>query len=299
MKKKFNYVHKISLDSILTKLAIVQFEKNIKKNKKINNRLWASFNSDFIGIHLNAYPYYEFIELETCFSFLNEFNIDFKKGVAIDIGANIGNHSIYFSERFSHVYSFEINPQTYELLKFNTKNTNITTVNLGLSDVSSIVKFKQDNLNVGHGKIVKECEDSNLELKVVTLDSQNLQLDNLGLIKIDVEGHELNVLKGAISTIEKFKPVILFELAIEEFKDGVPNTIEFLEKNGYQIYVHLSKENRGIKRIMRVFKELLFGIRNEVIIQVDGPDIIPNYYSMVIAVHKDFYRNGPRGADLM
>jgi FkbM family methyltransferase len=297
MIKKFNYKHKISLDSILTKLAIVQFEKNLKKNKTINNRLWASFNSDFIGIHLNAYPYYEYIELETCFSFLNEFNFDFHKGVAIDIGANIGNHSLYFSEKFSQVYAFEINTQTYELLNFNTKNTNITTVNLGLSDVNSVVKFQQDNLNVGHGKIVKESEDCSLMLKVGTLDSQNLQLDNLKLIKIDVEGHELNVLKGAILTLKKFKPVILFELTIEDFKDGVPNTIDFLEKNGYQIYAHLTKENIGIRRLMRVFKEFLFGSRNEVIMQVDGSDIIPNYYSMIIAVHKDFCENGPTRVD--
>jgi FkbM family methyltransferase len=291
---KVIYTHKITISSILTKLAIVHFQKNIRKNKKINDRSWASFNSDFIGIHLNAYPYYEYIELQTCFSFLSKFDLNFHEGEAIDIGANIGNHTLYFSERFLHVNAFEINSRTYELLDFNTREiNNISTFMLGLSDKNEIVRFRQDNLNVGHGKIVDDSEDNkyDLEFKVNTLDSQDLQLTNLKLIKIDVEGHEFNVLKGAISTIQKFKPVILFELSIEDFKNGVPNSIDLLEKNGYFIFVNLIKNNNVIIRYLRVIKELILMRRNEVIKQIKGKKILPNNYNIVIAVHKDTFNN--------
>jgi FkbM family methyltransferase len=292
--KKVIYTHKITLNSILTKLAIVHFQKNIKNIKKKNDRSWASFNSDFIGIHLNAYPYYEYIELETCFSFLSKFDLNFHKGEAIDIGANIGNHTLYFSERFLYVNAFEINPRTYELLDFNTRKiNNISTFMLGLSDKNEFVRFRQDNLNVGHGKIVDDSEDNkyNLEFMVNTLDSQDLQLTNLKLIKIDVEGHEFNVLKGAISTIQKFKPVILFELSIEDFKNGVPDSIDLLEKNGYFIFVNLIKNNKGVTRYLRVIKELILMRRNEVIKQMKGKKILPNNYNIVIAVHKDTFNN--------
>ena len=54
---------------------------------------------------------------------------------------------------------------------------------------------------------------------MITLDSLNL--DNVGLIQLDVEYYELNVLRGAIETIKKFKPVITCELGFLSYFDAV------------------------------------------------------------------------------
>ena len=105
-------------------------EFNISRGGKM-----AIFANDYIGIHINQYGFYDGFDLDMIFSFLTPILDDIKNGIALDIGANVGNHSIYFSKYFSSILAFEPHPRIFELLSFNSKIVdNVMPYNFGLGD---------------------------------------------------------------------------------------------------------------------------------------------------------------------
>ena len=95
----------------------------------------AVFSSDHISHDINLDGIYEKDYLITLIKWLKSIQYNIFNGIAIDIGANIGNHSVFFSKFFKKVYSFEPNPKTFELLKINAKlNNNIYVRKTGLSN---------------------------------------------------------------------------------------------------------------------------------------------------------------------
>ena len=130
-----------------------------------------------------------------------------KNKVCLDIGANIGCHSVILSNYFSKVYAFEPQKEVFKLLKKNiTVNgcKNVVINNFGLSDKESTAKMKcfNENKSVNIGGIgITDDENGCETIKIKTLDSLNIQ--NIGFIKIDVEGHEYNAFIGGLSTIKK------------------------------------------------------------------------------------------------
>lgn len=75
----------------------------------------AVFSRDHVGIRVQVDGLYEKPYLEFFIEWL-KFNFS---GLALDVGANIGNHSVFFSKYFQKVMSFEPNPSTYHLLSYN------------------------------------------------------------------------------------------------------------------------------------------------------------------------------------
>jgi len=145
------------------------------------------------------------------------------EGVYVDVGANIGNHSIYFN-RFCEstvVYSFEIDEKIFALLKKNMENNcsedTYQLKEIGILDKKGFVDISETNhLNAGMTKIVNV---EGTEKKVNTLDNLLDGVKNIVLIKIDVEGLELQIINGALKILEDQSPVIFAELATDtEFK---------------------------------------------------------------------------------
>ncbi len=146
------------------------------------------------------------------------------EGVYIDIGANIGNHSVYFN-RFCNatkVYSFEIDEAIFSILKRNMeqncKDGTYHLSDIGILDKKGFVDLSDTNhLNAGMTKIVN-VEGTHRE--VDTLDNVMQGVDNIALIKMDVEGFELDIIRGAQHILETQSPVIFAELATKaEFKN--------------------------------------------------------------------------------
>jgi FkbM family methyltransferase len=136
----------------------------------------------------------------------------------IDIGAHIGTYSWLTSPHFNHVHSFEPNKEVYNYLCGNialrNQSNKIDTYCLGLSNKEDeLIYYQRSNDGGGNGfENVKSSEDTTVKgkLKVKTLDS--FKFNNVGFIKIDVEGHEKNVLLGAKETLKNNNyPPILFE----------------------------------------------------------------------------------------
>ena len=68
---------------------------------------------------------------------------------------------------------------------------------------------------------------------VKRLENNLLTITTYELIKLDVEGGELNAFKGAINTLNKFKPIIAFEYLN---KNNIESPIPFLKENGYDVF---------------------------------------------------------------
>jgi FkbM family methyltransferase len=135
----------------------------------------------------------------------NQHHIELIKsnGVVVDAGANVGVFSIFVATKHpdSTIYAFEPTPSTFAVLKENTKYyPNIKVFNCGLGDkneTSTIVTAAHSGGNyIGVG-------GSPIEVK--TIDGLNIPMD---FLKIDTEGYEANILKGAAETIKKYKPIL-------------------------------------------------------------------------------------------
>jgi|GEM_PF-6418423 len=154
------------------------------------------------------------------------------KGDIIDVGANIGNHSIFFALFLDrHVWYFEPNKPAFEILRSNVKVNkihNITLLEYGLSSSPGRASIKSsDNYNIGAAKTEV---DVNGVAELRTLDDSVDKAKRISIIKIDVEGFELEVLKGAEKTIREHKPLIMVEcINSNEFSANS----DFLLRRGY------------------------------------------------------------------
>lgn len=167
----------------------------------------------------------------------------------IDVGANIGNHTIYWAlERNANkIYCFEPLPEAFKILSKNIElnflNDRVQLYNVGLSNEccnGSVLDFSVGN--VGSTTFRK---DSNGKISFKTLDSFDFP-EKIHLLKIDVEGAEMDVLCGAKNTILKHKPVI----SIESFnhKDELNNFMESLSYEMVRVvrdedFIYVHKEN--------------------------------------------------------
>ncbi len=162
--------------------------------------------------------------------------------VVIDVGANIGNHSIFLRSFLAdHLISIEPNPNVIPQLRRNlSKNIdNYTLLECAVGDKESrggIVVPELMGNNIGAAQI-NECDDEG-DIEISTIDSIFSNWESgvksstfIPLIKIDVEGMECQVLKGAEKTIIKYRPHIFAEAAT---KDNFQKIYHYLRPLGYR-----------------------------------------------------------------
>lgn len=168
---------------------------------------------DHIGKTIErTHNFYESPLLDAVVSFLEPGDLVY------DVGANVGNHSVYFAAvAGAQVLSFEPVPEALALLEENRDRNGlqerITIYPVGLADTerSASASFRDHNLGAS-----RLHEDAEGELPLATLDGiAELQNRNPVLMKIDVEGMEEAVIRGARETIARSRPVIVCECALE------------------------------------------------------------------------------------
>lgn len=166
--------------------------------------------------------------------------------ISFDVGANVGLISAALSRNFEKVYSFEPDPRCHDLFHSNLEANCARNVNLhkiGLSSKEGPLEFNLGT-EVGHstleGAHITSLESS-ISIESRTLDSftKELGISRIDLLKIDVEGHELDVLVGATSLLRaKAIRKIIFEHSASLFEAQGRDTFEvydFLTKLGYLI----------------------------------------------------------------
>lgn len=132
------------------------------------------------------------------------------KRTMLQAGGNIGAYPIWFSKIFNQVITFEPEPLNYECLLLNIKEhniNNITSYNAALGNENKNVSIRFDNNNCGGHNIL--IEEGNVKMMKI----DDLELKELDLLMLDVEGQEIECLKSAEQTIKKFSPVICVEVA--------------------------------------------------------------------------------------
>ena len=139
--------------------------------------------------------------------------------IALDIGAHIGSHTLTLARLVGptgRVYAFEPQKKVFRELVYNLKLNEIShaiPLRFAVSSESGIVEMDpiqgaDGQVRVGKGGDVVEAR---------TIDS--FGFSNVSLIKIDVEGHQLPVLKGAERTIRTSHPVIIIEIGREQRRE--------------------------------------------------------------------------------
>jgi len=137
-----------------------------------------------------------------------------------DIGANIGNHTLFFAANSpeAEVYAFEPMKINYKLLEKNINNNKLSSrVHLynnavGLLSGKAHMKTKSDNNN-GTAHIVEEDDPNTETVEIIVIDELDLPVPDF--IKIDTEGYEVQVLQGMRKTLEKSNAFIWIELDTE------------------------------------------------------------------------------------
>jgi FkbM family methyltransferase len=136
----------------------------------------------------------------------------FKNQIALDIGANLGIYSDFFSHFFKKVYAFEPSNIAYPILKLNVKKKNVILFNYGLSNKNKNYFFKESSTNISAGKIFNS---GNL-IKCFKIDTfiklNKIRPIEIGFVKIDTENQEIYVLMGAINFLKQTKSIIGLEI---------------------------------------------------------------------------------------
>jgi FkbM family methyltransferase len=146
-----------------------------------------------------------------------------KNKVVIDIGGNCGLTSIPFCLNGYEVYTFEpikMNVDLIEMNKIENKCDNLTIIPYALSDKTKdeiiYVPYCSDNTSFNKNVAVSNMRDKTIcfeeTVKCITFDEwlENNEPINIGFIKIDVQGHEKNVLDGMVKFLSNCNDVYLF-----------------------------------------------------------------------------------------
>ena len=169
------------------------------------------------------------ITFEKCIPHITNFT------TAIDVGCRYGQFTRPILEYFDHCYSFDYRlTKDMKALLAETLGKKVTYYQTGLSD-------KEETATAWGGVIVEHRhehvkDNKKIQASLRTMDSYGIQ--DVGFIKIDVEGHELMVLRGALNTIERNNPVICIEQndATEKWGKGKEfEALDFLKDIGYTV----------------------------------------------------------------
>lgn len=227
-----------------------------------------AFDAITLAIHLDGRYEHEELEFlaETIFPKLPS------RSACLDLGANIGNHSLHFAEHFDRVIAFEPHPRTFGLLKLNADLApNVVAINCGLSSSAGQVSVNENRGNMGASSIGRQADAGgravSFELRRVDDIAEVRACAAISFVKIDVEGHELEALKGAAETLRRHQPVIAIEALGNEVCEGSTAALDFLRSLGYSYCYEL--RNSGligllpgrVAKALRALSALLTGVR--------------------------------------
>ncbi len=217
----------VSLGSIMRVLEVgpdrtLEIKKNslpILKTLDDLKFLWNRHDPRTAISCLLAQGFYERIETNVLKYFGN------LPGSVIDIGANVGYYSIVLGKLISDndsLIAIEANSKVFSQLRGNIEindlNQKVIALNILLSDKESLTQFYEPKTSGSSASSLRNlhpAEDTSIESLIsVRLDNIEIvrNLKAISLIKIDVEGAELEVVKGALETITQNSPIIFIEL---------------------------------------------------------------------------------------
>ena len=217
--------------------------------------------SDLISNHLKKELYEDDIHQLALKLLINE-----PSGTVLDIGANLGTFCVPLARKIPKLKFHAFEPQrliSYQLCANVIINSldNVYTYELALSNKDTSIDFDMPNYaaetNIGAFSIDNEARNNEYECSTVnTTDRIDLipldflTFDNIRLIKIDVEGHELEVLQGGFETIKRNNyPPIIFEAWTWKpwYQDKRTQVFDYLQSYGYEIK-EMGQNNLAVRK---------------------------------------------------
>jgi FkbM family methyltransferase len=232
------------------------FVKCIPQNYQYPPRTFRKVVRHGVGYNLDISEYMEWvIYFDLNVEHRNELYPLIKPGFVIfDVGTNIGETLMSFAHlvgKGGFVYGFEPVPFTYAKCMDNlalNSFSNVKVENIALSDRAEKLFFDPLTYNNSGGIYMrKDADQEGGMVEAITLDEfvERNSITRLDFLKIDVEGFELNVLKGAVNSCKKFRPVLFIEVnSLNLSRQGVTSKdlINLIVSYGYHIHKVDEKE---------------------------------------------------------
>lgn len=231
---------------ILTLFGKLGLFKDVVLVGDIKNKSVAVLNlSDWVQQLVYFFGVYEFEKRETnAWIALTEEN-----STIMDIGSNFGYYSLLSGAKYESckIIAFEPAPETFNRLveNINLNNyRNISPYNLGVSlnpGFFTLYLANDDNSGMTSLSMPDSFSGRKVEVEVVNIDDFLMEksLKNINLVKIDVEGNELNVLRSMQNVIRSDKPIIFIELLnnqLNKFGHSITQIFDFFMNNGYECF---------------------------------------------------------------
>lgn len=183
--------------------------------------------------------------------------------VMLDIGSNIGQHSLILSSYCKKIYAFEPIPKVYNQFRRSiAKNNiqNIETFNIGISNRQETKEFNFIEDHAGASSFIDRSNDHTHKITVPTNTLQNiLGNTSFDVMKIDVEGYEAVVILGNKEIILKNRPVIFVEYdrkwILEEGSHTPEELYRFFIENDFQIYSRVQNKNIKPEDFNSIFQD--------------------------------------------
>jgi FkbM family methyltransferase len=173
-------------------------------------------------------------------------------GCALDLGANFGIYTRLFAQTVGpegQVHAVEPMPNTFEVLESNVRNLGLSNViahNLAASDVERIVtmiipQYARGGDNPYEARVIDDAQSASgrtIRVPALPLDDLFGHLGEIDFVKCDVEGHELNVIRGASEILRIHRPAWLIEVSGNPDQPGssAEELVERMKQFGYRPY---------------------------------------------------------------
>jgi len=155
----------------------------------------------------------------------------------VDVGAHMGFFTLKVAKAVKEVFAFEPDPYNFSFLVANIKYNNLSNVRLfncalGDRDCDGFLKRGE-----GYGRTRISEDKAGKKIRIKTLDTVVNELGiSPNVIKIDAEGYEMKVLKGAKSTLVRFKPNIM--IAAYHYQNESLDVVKYLSELGFKCFVY-------------------------------------------------------------
>jgi len=169
-----------------------------------------------------------------------------KKDIMIDIGSNIGFFSLLALNKLNYkkVYAFEPHPDSFSRLSMNVHlnnlEKNMEVFNFPLSATEEVMDFKAGKVHTGGSSLAKNRKEEVadvLKMSTKTFDavSEHIHIDveRISFVKIDVEGHENEVLLGMKNTLQATLPGTHIFIELNSSSIEKRKTVNFLHNCGF------------------------------------------------------------------
>jgi len=160
-----------------------------------------------------------------------------KDATALDIGANIGTYTYFLARYASQVRAYEPNPVLAARLAALFPRVCVRSVAVSNAASELVLKVPVESGRQLHelASVAQGFDAANTvayKVQAITIDSE--RLDNVGFIKIDVEQHEREVLRGALDTIARCRPIVMTEVTPLLYAHDLREEFRFVTDLGYE-----------------------------------------------------------------